>query len=282
MSINPYSQRSEKVIMGVILLNSLVIFLDASGVEHPWLVYADALCSLFFIGEMLLKMRQDGFLGYWKSGWNRMDGTLVLLSIPSLLESFMPTSMDLSFLLIFRLLRAFRFFRLIHFFPDVEMIGKNFEKGLRASLSLLVGYFIIILIFALLSTALFGQAAPQYFGSPLDSIYSIFRLFTIEGWYDIPDTIGATFGTVGVAMVRLYFIFLLIFGGVIGLSLINSVFVDAMVSDNNDDLLKRIDTLEEKIDQLIKNSELSAADSIDKDSNSDLLRKEANKTDASK
>ena len=45
-------------------------------------------------------------------------------------------------------------------------------------------------------------------------------------------------------------------GGVIGLSLINSVFVDAMVSDNNDDLLERIDQLEEKIDRLLKQQEL--------------------------
>ena len=68
MSINPYSNRSEHIVMGVILLNSLIIFLDASGVQSPWLIHADTLCSLFFIGEMALKMRKDGIWGYWKSG----------------------------------------------------------------------------------------------------------------------------------------------------------------------------------------------------------------------
>ena len=154
------------------------------------------------------------------------------------------------YLLIFRMLRAFRFFRLIHFFPGAEQIGKNFRKALRESFSLFVGYFIVICIFALLSTALFGHVSPKYFGTPWDSIYSVFRLFTVEGWYDIPDSISSAYGTWGVFFVRLYFVFLLILGGVIGLSLINSVFVDAMVSDNNDELEAEVKKLNEKIDLL--------------------------------
>ena len=251
MKINPYSLRAERMIMAVILINSVIIFLDASGVHRPFVIYLDILCSFIFLVEMLAKMRVDGVLGYWRSGWNRLDGTLVLLSLPSIFAFFFPIT-DLSFLLIFRMLRAFRFFRLIHFFPGVEQIGKNFRKALRESFSLFVGYFIVICIFALLSTALFGHISPKYFGTPWDSIYSVFRLFTIEGWYDIPDSIAATYGSWGIFFVRLYFVFLLIIGGVIGLSLINSVFVDAMVSDNNDDVLKRLDQLEQKIDQLIQ------------------------------
>ncbi len=251
--INPYSGKSEKIVMVVILINSILIFLDASNIQSQWIIHADTLCSLFFIGEMLLKMRHDGMIGYWKKGWNKLDGTLVILSLPSMMASFMPI-MDLSFLLIFRMLRAFRFFRVIHFFPGAEQIGRNFQKALRESFSLFVGYFIVICIFALLSTSLFGHVAPQYFGTPLDSVYSIFKIFTIEGWYDIPDALAESCGTWGVCFVRIYFIFLLIVGGIIGLSLINSVFVDAMVSDNNDDLLSKIDELEKKIDKLIDNS----------------------------
>jgi voltage-gated sodium channel len=42
-------------------------------------------------------------------------------------------------------------------------------------------------------------------------------------------------------------------GGIIGLSLINSIFVDAMAEDNNDEVLEKLRRLEEKIDQLTKN-----------------------------
>ena len=251
-AFNPYSTNAERLVMAVILVNSVVIFLDVSGFKWPWLIPLDVLCSLFFIVEMALKMRHDGVLGYWRRGWNILDGTLVLLSVPSIIFFFLPLT-DLSYLLILRLLRAFRFFRVIHFFPGAEQLGRNFRKAMRECMSLFAGYLLIILVFAILSTSLFGNVAPQYFGTPWESIYSVFRLFTIEGWYDIPDSVAAAYGTWGVIAVRLYFVLLLVLGGVIGLSLINSVFVDAMVSDNNDEVLNRINELERKIDKLLGN-----------------------------
>ena len=51
-------------------------------------------------------------------------------------------------------------------------------------------------------------------------------------------------------MVKLYFSLLLIVGGILGLSLVNSVFVDAMASANNDELTKAVERLREKIDAL--------------------------------
>ena len=53
-----------------------------------------------------------------------------------------------------------------------------------------------------------------------------------------------------VAGVRIYFVLILILGGIIGLSLVNSIFVDAMVSDNNDELEAEVKQLNEKIDLL--------------------------------
>lgn len=250
-AFNPYSPRAERLVMAVILVNSLVILLDASGCHWRWLIPLDVLCSLFFIVEMALKMRHDGVLGYWRRGWNILDGTLVLLSVPSIIFFFLPLT-NLSFLLILRLLRAFRFFRVMHFFPGAEQLGRNFRKAISESMSLFAGYLLIILVAAILSTSFFGHVAPQYFGTPWESIYSVFRLFTVEGWYDIPDAVSSAYGEWGVVGVRLYFAILLILGGVIGLSLINSVFVDAMVSDNNDEVLQRINELEKKIDKLLE------------------------------
>jgi voltage-gated sodium channel len=52
--------------------------------------------------------------------------------------------------------------------------------------------------------------------------------------------------------VRLYFCALLIFGGIIGMSFINSIFVDAMMSDNNDDLVAHIDEMRKSLDEMKK------------------------------
>ena len=43
---------------------------------------------------------------------------------------------------------------------------------------------------------------------------------------------------------------LLIMGGIIGMSFINSIFVDAMVADNNDDLEQQLKTLQTSVEEV--------------------------------
>jgi len=247
---------NEKVILGVILINAIVIYLQVSGVTHPILSILDVTCTLIFMIEMILKIKELSFKGYWASGWNRLDGILVILSIPSIVELFVPTGvMDLSILLIFRLLRVLRFFRVLHFFPNFTQIVNGFKLALKESYAILLAFFVIIVIFGLINCSLFKDIAPQYFATPLESIYSVFRICTVEGWYDIPDAIAANSSDTIGSIVRFYFCMLLIMGGIIGMSFINSVFVDAMVSDNNDDVKERLDSIEKKVDKLLEGKE---------------------------
>lgn len=109
----------------------------------------------------------------------------------------------------------------------------------------------------------FPDAAPEYFGSPIDSIYAIFRICTGEGWNEIPDTIAEGTSIITARWVRLYFSILLVICSIIGLSLVNSIFVDAMVSDNNDDLEKQVKELNTKIDQLLAERSHSTEDASD-------------------
>jgi voltage-gated sodium channel len=243
---------NDKIILGFIIANAAIIFAQESGVSMSWLFYLDIVISFIFVLEMIIKHRVFGFKNYWKDSWNRLDGILVLLSLPSLLEVFIPTGFNLSFILSLRVLRVFKFFRIIKFFPNIDELSKGLERAIKDSYSVFFGFVIVIFIFALLNCSLFATAAPEFFGTLLDSIYSIFRLFTIEGWYEIPAVITDYYdGSVWIEhLVKLYFSLLLIIGGVIGLSLVNSVFVDAMVSDNNDELNKEVAKLHEKIDSL--------------------------------
>lgn len=242
---------SERFILLVIIINSIIIFLQESGISNPVVDALDAICTIIFIIEMVVKHKELGFKGYWSSGWNRLDGTLVILSIPSLVTYFVAAPyLNISIVLILRILRVFRFFRLIHIFPNFGMIVKHLWRALKDSLPIFIGFFVLIIVFALFSCAMFKNAAPEYFSNPLDSIYSIFKLCTVDGWYEIPDALSATLSEAQIAWVRIYFITILVAGGIIGLSLVNSIFVDAMVSDNNDELEAEVKTLNEKIDAL--------------------------------
>lgn len=197
---------------------------------------------------------REGVKKYWTSGLNVMDGLLVLISLPSVVTFFFPELFaNLSFLLVLRIFRIFRFFRLVSFFKNFGTIARNFRLAMQQSYAIVLIFCIIIVTFALIGCCLFRDYAPAFFATPLDAIYATFRMFTVEGWYEIPDAVAAGMGSrMGVHIVRLYFCILLLIGGIIGMSLINSIFVDAMVSDNNDDVKDQLKTMESKIDELTR------------------------------
>lgn len=248
---------NEKMILSIIVLNTIVIFLEESGIHNKFLLFIDLSCTFIFIMEMIVKHIYYGFHGYWSSGWNRLDGVLVFLSIPSLILFFFPRGyFDFSVLLIFRLFRIMRVFRLGRFFPNFAILIKNLRLAMRQTRAIFLAFFVIILVFGLMNCVIFKYVAPEYFATPLKSLYSVFRLCTLEGWYEIPDAIVAKAGSpFWDHVVRLYFSLFLILGGIIGMSFINSIFVDAMVSDNNDDVKAQLLEMEKKIDRLIEENE---------------------------
>ena len=66
----------------------------------------------------------------------------------------------------------------------------------------------------------------------------------------MPEAIAESSGTGMAVFARIYFSILLFMGGIIGMSLVNSIFVDAMAADNNDDVLQKLEQLEKKIDEM--------------------------------
>ena len=244
---------SDHVILGVILINTVIIYMQESGISHPAIMAVDMICTLIFVAEMIIKQREYGFKAYWKDGWNRMDGILVIISLPSLVTPFLDVAAyDFSILMTIRLLRAMRAFRMFHFFPKIAQIGAGLKRALRSSGVIMLAFLLLLFIFGMINCGLYSHIAPQYFDTPINAIYSVFRVFTVEGWYEIPDAImTATTPLIG-RLTRLYFCVLLGAFGLLGMSFINSVFVDAMMSDNNDDLKYQLDGIERKLEEIEK------------------------------
>ncbi len=252
---------NDKFILLLILINAVTIF--ASGFEMSLnnrftLSIADNLITGLFITELIVKFKEFGVKGYFDSNWNKFDFVLIALSLPALIAfvgNFEIT--NLSFLLVFRVMRVFKSFRFLKFIPGIEHLVKGINRALKASVFVFIGFIIYIFIISILSFYLFKGVSPEYFGNPLNSLYTTFKIFTVEGWYEIPDSITQNLSSTTSFFTYLYFIFVVISGGIFGLSLVNSIFVDAMVSDNNDELETKIDSLEKKIDKLLyKNKEL--------------------------
>lgn len=245
---------NESIILSIIAINTIIIFISESGIDNSLLQYIDILITIFFMIEIIVKIREYGFKKFWNNGWNRFDFFIILLSTPSILTLFIESSLFnlSSVILALRLLRIFRIFRIFKFFPNINQITKGFLRALKQSRAILIGFFVIIIITGLINSCLYKSVAPEYFATPINSIYTVFRIFTVEGWYEIPDAIAATTTPLIGKISRLYFCLLLCGGGIIGLSFVNSIFVDAMAEDNNDKVIEQLNKIEKKLEEIDK------------------------------
>lgn len=248
---NPFL--NDGFILTLVLVNAWVLFFQCYDENSILLQLLDVTLMGCFLLEMFFKHRLLGWRGYWSDAWNRFDGIITILSSFSLLQFCCPSenSIPFGFLIALRVFRVFRFFLILRFIPSIESIVAGTKRAIRSSYVILLAFGVISFIVSLISCCIYRHVSPEYFGNPVRSFYSIFRLFTVEGWYEIPNNISdsCTFGWCGAAT-KIYFIFLLFAGGIIGMSFINSIIVDAMVSDNNDDLIEEIRSLERKIEEL--------------------------------
>ncbi len=253
---------SERNMMAAILVNAAIIFtLYFPAYRHnEWLEFIDHLFILFFVLEALVKLYTLKPKAYFDNAWNRFDFIIVVGSLPSLLVQFVPIP-DTSLLVILRLFRLVRLVRFIRFVPHLSSVISGLGRALQASVFVLMSLLFLNVLIAIFTCHFFSGIAPEYFGDPLISSYSIFQMFTVEGWNEIPATIaqrlqqsGEPRGIFGVSFLigitRLYFVLVVLLGGVFGMSLANAVFVDEMTMDNNALLEDKIDDLQREIQEL--------------------------------
>ena len=246
---------NDKFILWLILINSAILFLGGyySSEKHKLILsLMDNLITALFILELAIKFKEFGIKCYFNSNWNKLDFILIIISIPALISFiFSLNVLDFSFLLVFRIMRVFKAFRFFKFIPNVGELVAGVQRALKSSVFILIGFFIYIFIIGTLSFYLFNGSNSEYYSNPMISLYSTFKIFTIEGWFEIPEQITINYGKVGSFFTYLYFIFVVLTGGIFGLSLVNSIFVDSMVSDNNDELEIKIDELNSKVTEIL-------------------------------
>lgn len=242
---------NDNMMLVLVLINTGIIFI--SGFipnQGGTLLVIDSIFTLLFLLEAIVKINVRGFMEYWSDSWNRFDFIIVLLALPSCINIFGIDFPGTNILLSLRMMRAFKSFRLLKFIPNIDSLLNGIKLAFKASFIVTVGLIVFLLIFSIITTFLFGNIVPDYFGNPALSVYSIFRLFTIEGWYEMPEAIATNSSTVMAVFARIYFSILLFLGGIIGMSLVNSIFVDAMAADNNDEVLEKLSQLEKKLDKI--------------------------------
>lgn len=232
-----------------VILNAVVIFAlyFPSLHEDPWLLTLDHVFIVFFLVEVIVKLGVLKPRGYFGNAWNRFDFFIVVGSLPVLFLAVFDLP-DTTLLILLRLFRLVRLVRFLRFVPNIDQVIEGLSRALRASVLILAALVFLNLMVALITCHFYADVAPRYFGNPLVSIYSIFQMFTLEGWNEIPAAITAnTESPLMVGMTRFYFSLVVVLGGIFGIGLANAVFVDEMTMDNNRALEQKVDALTEEI-----------------------------------
>ncbi|MCH2207360.1 MAG: ion transporter [Lentisphaerales bacterium] len=248
---------NESLIISVIIINAISIFLYAfpelSQTYGTTLIVIDEICALYFLVEVLVKIKLIGFKKFWENAWDRFDLILVIITLPAIVEPFLPPDRFIHLIASLRLLRLLRLLKLLKFVPNSIMIISGLKRALKASIGVILCLFILNIIFALGATILFKDiaGAEQYFKTPFHSMYTMFKVFTVEGWYEIPDMLSeAESSPYKIFLIRAYFIASVGIGGLLGLSLANAIFVDEMTIDNNMKLEEMIGELTQEVREL--------------------------------
>jgi voltage-gated sodium channel len=254
---------SDRLVMTVILINSVALLLVESfpvgtNAARFW-HRVDYWCVVYFLVECTLKIIMEGWRAYWSSNWNRFDFILVAVSLPVLVA---PAGAGiLANVLLLRMGRLFRLFRLLRFIPNLDHLAVGIRRALRASVGVFLALFLANFILAVAATVLFRDADPEHFGTPFRSGYTLFQVFTVEGWNEVPEMVaegarsrtaeelGVNHQWIAIAA-KGFFAFAVVVGGILGLSLANAVFVDEMMMDNTQVLEQKVSELADEIRSL--------------------------------
>lgn len=169
------SSRFHNFIIGVIIVNGIILGIQTSRELSDSVIaildWADLVCLMIFVVELTMRLAVYRW-SFFKKGWNLFDFFIVVIAL-------VPASGSMSILRAFRILRVLRLVTAIKSFRRVISGMLLAIPGVASVAGLLM---LVFYIAGVLSTKLFGESFPQWFGGLGDSMYTLFQIMTLESW----------------------------------------------------------------------------------------------------
>ncbi len=172
-------------ILALIIVNAVILGAETySGLPDPVmsaLRFADRIILNAFVLEICLRI--FAWRGaYFRQGWNIFDLVIVVISI-------IAATSGLAALRAFRVLRVLRVITVI---PRMRLVVSALLDSLPGIASVGVVLTLIIYVFAVIASNLYGADHPDRFGNIFTSMYTLFQIMTLEGWPEIAASVGET------------------------------------------------------------------------------------------
>ncbi len=167
--------RFESIILTIIVINAIILGLETSpsamAAAGPLLQALDQIILVIFVLEIALRMIAD-FKGFWRDPWRIFDFIIIAIAL-------IPATGALSVLRAFRILRVLR---LISTIKAMRRVVTGLLSALPGMGSIVFLLGLIFYVFAVISTKLYAEVFPQWFGSIGESSYTLFQIMTLESW----------------------------------------------------------------------------------------------------
>ena len=213
----------QRSIMALIIINAIILGLETSpevmAAFAPQFHIFDQVVIVVFCIELALRIYAKG-TRFFFDPWGIFDLIVVVITL-------LPSSEALSVL---RALRVLRVFRLVSAIPRLRRIVAallHAVPGVGAVMALLM---LVFYVFSVITTKVFGENFPNWFGSLGESMFTLFQIMTLESW---------SMGIVRPVMEMhpwawILFLTFIILSSFTVLNLFIAIIIDSMQSLNND------------------------------------------------
>jgi voltage-gated sodium channel len=206
----------ERFITALIIVNAVTLGLETSGAvmaaAGPLIHALDAAILAIFVVEIAARL----FVyraAFWRDPWSVFDFAVVAIALA-------PTTGNLSVL---RALRVIRAFRLVSNVRSMRRVVNGLVQAIPGMGSIIMLLLLILYVFSVMATQLFGATSPESFGTIGASLYSLFIVMTLEGWADLAAQVMETHPNAWV-----FFLLFILTTSYAVLNLFIGIIVDAM------------------------------------------------------
>ncbi|MGO2112126.1 MAG: ion transporter [Pseudoclavibacter sp.] len=211
------SRAVQNVIITVIIANAVTLGMQTSdgimrsigGAIHA----IDAVFLGIFVVELACKLFARGWK-FFTDGWNIFDFLIVAIAL-------VPTSGAFSVL---RALRVLRVLRLVSVVPQLRFIVTTLLAAIPGIASIGALLSIIFYVAAVMATELFGDVAPEQFGTIGESLFTLFQMMTLDSWAAVVRPIMAD----GMPGAWVFFVLFIVVSALTMLNLFVAVIIDTM------------------------------------------------------
>lgn len=229
-------------IVALIVINTIVLGMET----YPsvmkdygdFLTFIDQAILYVFITELFLRLIAYR-IDFVKDPWSVFDVCIIGIALIPSQDAF--TAL--------RAARALRALRLISVFPKLRKVIEGLVVAIPGICAIAGVMAIIICVFALIASKLYGHSYPEWFGNLHLSVFSLFQIMTLEGWPDIVRTLMQER-----PFAWIFFVTYILIATFSVLNLFIAVVVDAMQrnqGENIDDSQEKIDIINRKLDLII-------------------------------